>query len=67
MAEMIDAQPSEGIATFQQAREVRADWAETTNLAWDGSRYYLMIVEKNTEYYAASEEDDVWECSDWVE
>jgi len=49
MAEAIDTQPSEGITTFLQAHELRADWADATSLAWDGSRYYLMIVEKNTE------------------
>jgi len=58
MAEAIDTQPSEGITTFQQAHELRADWADATSLAWDGSQYYLMIVEKNTEYYAASTSKD---------
>ena len=58
MAEAIDTQPSEGFTTFQQAHELRADWADATSLAWDGSRYYLMIVEKNTEYYAASTSKD---------
>ena len=48
MAEAIDTQPSEGITTFQQTHELRADWADAISLAWDGSRYYLMIVEKNT-------------------
>ena len=47
MAEETDTQPFEGIKTFQQAHELRADWADATSLAWDGSRYYLMIVEKN--------------------
>ena len=54
MAEKTDTQPFEGIKTFQQAHALRADWADATSLDWDGSRYYLMIVEKNTEYYAAS-------------
>jgi len=58
MAEAIDTQPSEGISTFQQAHELRADWADATSLSWDGSRYYLLIVEKNTEYYAASTSKD---------
>ena len=58
MAEMIDAQPSEGITTFQQAHELRADSANATSLAWDGSHYYLTIVEENTEYYAASNSKD---------
>ena len=46
--------PAEGITTFKQAHGLRADWADATSLAFDGPRYYLMIVEKNTEYYAAS-------------
>jgi len=44
MAEAIKTQPSEGITTFQQAHELRADWADATSLAWDGSQYYLMII-----------------------
>ena len=72
MAEAIDTQPSEGIATFQQAHELRADWADAASLAWDGSRYYLMIVEENTEYYAASTSKDrsaagaVAMLEDWI-
>jgi hypothetical protein len=52
--EAIDTRPSEGITPFQQAHELCADWVDATSLAWNGSRYYLMIVEKNTECYAAS-------------
>jgi len=73
MAEAIDTQPFEGITTFQQAHELRADqWADATSLAWDGSRYYLMLVEKNTEYYAASTSKDrsvtgtVSMLEDWI-
>jgi len=72
MAEAIDTQPSEGITTFQQVLELRADWANATSLAWDGSRYYLMIVEKNAEYYAASTSKDrsatgvVAMLEDWI-
>jgi len=72
MAEAIDTQPSDGFTTFQQAHELRAAWADATSLAWDGSRYCLMIVEKNTEYYAASTSKDrsatgaVAMLEDWI-
>ena len=33
MAEAIDTQPSEGITIFQQAHELRADWADATSVA----------------------------------
>ena len=46
--------PAEGITTFKQAHGLCADWADATSLAFDGPRYYLVIVEKNAEYYAAS-------------
>ena len=58
MAEAIDTHSSEGITTFQQAHELRADLADAMSLAWDGWRYYLMILEKNTKYYAASTSED---------
>jgi len=32
MAEAIDTQPSEGITAFQQAHELRTDWADATSL-----------------------------------
>ena len=50
--------PAEGITTFKQAHGLRADWADASSLAFDGPRYYLMIVEKNAEYYAASTSKD---------
>ena len=31
MAEAIDTQPSEGITAFQQAHELRTDWADATS------------------------------------
>jgi len=54
----LDTQPSEGITIFQQAHELRTDWADATSLAEDGLRYYLMIIQKNTEDYAASTSKD---------
>ena len=59
MSKVINTQHSEGITTFRQAHEMRADWADATSLAWDGSHYYLMIAEKNTAYYAASTSKDI--------
>ena len=72
MAEVIDTQPSGVITTFKQAHELRADWANATSLAWDGSRYYLMIVEENTGNYVASTSKDrsatgaVAVLEDWI-
>jgi len=54
MSKVINTQHSEGITTFRQAHEIHTDWADATSLAWNGSRYYLIIVEKNTECCAAS-------------
>ena len=56
----LDTQPSEpeGITKFQQAHELRTDWADATSLAEDGLRYYLMIIQENTEDYAASTSKD---------
>ena len=43
------------IPTVEQvpASELRIDWAEALSIAFDGSKYYLMVVDKSTEYYAA--------------
>ena len=36
-----------------QASELCINWAEEMSIAFDGSKYYLMVVDKTTEYYAA--------------
>ena len=43
------------IQTVEQvpASELRIDWAEALSIVFDGSKYYLMVVDKSTEYYAA--------------
>jgi hypothetical protein len=44
--------PLKPVVTTVKCAELRIDWADSINLAFDKERYYLMTVEKQTEYYA---------------
>ena len=36
----------------QHQTDLRIDWADAASLGWDGERYFLLIVDKETEYLA---------------
>ena len=36
----------------QRQTDLRADWADAASLGWNGERYFLLIVDKETEYLA---------------
>ena len=36
----------------QHQTDLRADWADAASLGWDGERYFLLIIDKETEYLA---------------